>query len=87
MMVRILYTSGFVRQYDELPDSIKEDVRERIELLRADPRTPTLRTHKLKGSLEGKWSCRVNYRYRIVFCYDAKDTVALLGIGTHDIYQ
>lgn len=86
-MLRIFYTPGFLRAYDDLPDSLKEEVRERIELLRNNPRLPSLRTHKLKGILEGRWSCRVNYRYRIIFCYDAEDTVALLAVGTHDIYQ
>ena len=86
-MLRTLSTHGFVRPYDGLPDSIKEEVRERVEMLRTDPHAPALRAHKLKGALAGKWSCRVNYSYRIVYCYDAKDTIALLGVGTHDVYQ
>jgi addiction module RelE/StbE family toxin len=87
MKVKIVYTPTFVRQYDKLIAPLKEEVRDRIGLFQKDQRHPSLRTHKLKGRLAGKWSFRVNYSYRVVFCYDAKDTVALLDVGDHSVYE
>lgn len=86
-MLRILYTPSFVRQYDALPRLLQEEVQERITLFCTDPKHPTLRTHKLKGALKGRWSFHVNYRYRIVFCYEEKGTAALLVVGDHRIYR
>lgn len=84
--MRILYTPTFVRQYDCLPASLQEDIRERIAMFRANPRNPSLRTHKLRGALREQWSFRVNYRYRILYMYDDKDTVALVAVGDHSVY-
>jgi mRNA-degrading endonuclease YafQ of YafQ-DinJ toxin-antitoxin module len=28
-----------------------------LDVLRRDPFTPSLKTHKLKGKLEGSWAC------------------------------
>ena len=64
-----------------------EEAREKIALFRGDPHHSSLKTHKLKGHLRKYWSFRVNYAYRIIFEYDAKNVAALLEIGTHSIYQ
>ena len=38
-----------------------------MELLQQDPFIPKLKTHKLKGILEGNWACTVDYDLRILF--------------------
>lgn len=86
-MLTIFYTPGFVREYDKLPIRLQEEVKERIELFRANPQNPFLRLHKLKGVLRKRWSFSVNYSYRIVFEYDSKNSVALLSVGNHSIYE
>ena len=46
----------------------------------------TLKTHKLTGKLNGKYSCSINYEYRIVMIIEIKDNeLYLLNIGTHDV--
>jgi addiction module RelE/StbE family toxin len=60
-----------------------------IEQLAIDPLTPSLASHKLKGALEGYWSCTVDYEYRVLFEFvknegSVEDDVILHSIGTHD---
>lgn len=86
-MLKIVYTPSFVRQYEKLAPDLQEDAREKIALFRSNPHHSSLKTHKLKGHLRKYWSFRVNYAYRIIFEYDTKNVVALLGIGTHSIYR
>lgn len=38
-----------------------------LELLAEDAFHPRLRTHKLKGDLDGCWACSAGYDVRIVF--------------------
>lgn len=58
-----------------------------LEQLSADTTQPALRTHKLRGSLEGCWACSADYDLRIVFEYtqhDGAEAILLLALGTHD---
>ena len=87
MMLTVFYTPGFIREYDKLQSDLQKEVKERIELFRNDPRHPFLRVHKLKGVLRKRWSFSVNYSYRIIFEYDSKNSVALLSVGNHAIYD
>jgi addiction module RelE/StbE family toxin len=86
-MITVYYTPGFIRQYDKLPESLKTEAKEKIELFKHNQRHTFLKTHKLKGNMSGYYSFSVNYQYRIVFEYDSKTTVALLAIGDHDVYK
>ena len=58
-----------------------------LEQLSADAAHPSLRTHKLRGSLAGCWACRAGYDLRIVFEYtqhEGAEAILLLALGTHD---
>lgn len=53
--------------------------------LRENPFDQSLKTHKLKGVLEGKYACSLNYEYRIVLIIQVVEKeVYLMDIGTHD---
>jgi mRNA interferase YafQ len=45
-----------------------------LELLGNDPFTPSLKSHKLTGQLQGLWSCSVAYDCRIIFAFK-KDSI------------
>ena len=49
----------------------------------ADPMDPLLRTHKLKGELEGYWAFSVDDDLRVLFRWEG-DTFTLVALGTHD---
>ena len=85
--MELIYAPAFVRQFQKLEDGLKEEVLERIELFKNPKNHKTLKIHKLKGRLKGRWSFSVNYRFRIVFSYASKRGAALLGIGDHSVYD
>ena len=81
------YQPAFIRMYKKLPPSLQAEVRDRIQLFVTDPRNTSLRVHKLKGKLKEMWSFSVNYDYRVVFEYKAKESVMLLAVGNHQVYE
>ncbi len=68
---------------------LKEKVSEILDLLSADPFTPSLKSHKLTGQLDGWWSCSVSYDCRIIFGLEqdletGDVRILLIDIGSHD---
>lgn len=57
---------------------------EALEVFEQDPLHTSLRTHKLTGSLEGKWAFSVTYDCRVVFHMVSDKEIILLDIGSHD---
>jgi len=56
-----------------------------LNMLRNDPSYPSLRLHKLKGSLKDYYSVSINMSYRIVIDLIIIDNeIYLLDIGSHD---
>jgi addiction module RelE/StbE family toxin len=58
-----------------------------LEQLSADAAHPSLRAHKLRGTLAGCWACSVGYDLRIVFEYsqhDGEEAILCLALGSHD---
>jgi addiction module RelE/StbE family toxin len=60
-----------------------------LEQLSMDVYHPSLKTHKLKGDLDGTWSCSIDYSNRILFKFiptleDDGEEIFLLTLGTHD---
>ena len=69
--------------------SYRDRITEVLMLLAEDPFTPSLKSHKLTGNLDGLWSCSVAYDCRIVFEFSEEDDVLeifilLVNVGTHE---
>ncbi len=63
------------------------DLHAALELLSADAFQPQLKTHKLKGPLEGSWACSAGYDLRIVFkivAWQGAEAILLETVGTHE---
>lgn len=63
------------------------DLQAVLQLLSEDAFHPQLRTHKLKGKLQGSWACTVGYDVRIVFDFvvcEGVEAILLITVGTHD---
>jgi addiction module RelE/StbE family toxin len=74
-----------VRQNPQLRPQIENTLQQLVQ----DPFYPSLRTHRLKGELSGKWSCSIDYSNRIVFKFvknlsSSEDEILLLALGSHD---
>jgi mRNA-degrading endonuclease YafQ of YafQ-DinJ toxin-antitoxin module len=69
---------------------VTQDLQAAWELLADDAFHPQLRTHKLKGRLEGSWACSAGYDLRIIFPfvhYEGAEAILLETMGTHeDVY-
>ena len=85
--MEIEYKPTFIKQYACFESSLKEQMKEKIELFRNGKNHKQLKVHKLKGKLSKYYSFSVNYKYRIVFIYQSKSRAALLAIGDHDVYK
>ncbi|NJL90051.1 MAG: type II toxin-antitoxin system mRNA interferase toxin, RelE/StbE family [Coleofasciculaceae cyanobacterium SM2_1_6] len=90
--MKIVVSSSYLRALKSVVKknpTLKEIIRKRLEILQTDPFNYALRTHKLKGSLSGAWSCTVAYDCRIVFDFVVneeieEEEILLINIGTHN---
>jgi addiction module RelE/StbE family toxin len=67
--------------------SLAQDLQAALDLLAEDAFDPRLRTHKLKGKLQGSWACSAGYDLRILFSfveYDGAEAILLETTGNHD---
>ena len=85
--MEIEYKPTFIKQYACFENSLKEEIKEKIELFRDEKNHKRLKVHKLKGKLSKYYNFSVNYKYRIVFIYQSKSRAALLAIGDHAVYK
>lgn len=69
-MRELIWENSFKRAFKRIirkQPQLEEKVFEVLELLVQDPCASSLRSHKLKGQLEGLWACWIEYDCRIVF--------------------
>lgn len=82
----IIYSSDFLKDIDNLPKEIIDLAFKKEKIFRESPFHPSLRSHPLKGKLEGLWSMSINKKYRIIFQVEESEVV-FISIGKHDIYR
>jgi mRNA-degrading endonuclease YafQ of YafQ-DinJ toxin-antitoxin module len=85
----LLRSNAFIRAARRIArknPKLSKDIRTALELLAEDAFHPLLKTHKLRGKLEGSWACSAGYDLRIVFefaQYNGLEAILLETIGTH----
>ncbi len=52
--------------------------------LEIDPFSPSLKMHKLAGKFADRYSCRLNYKDRVIFIIIVEKTILIVDIGDHD---
>ena len=73
------------KQFYDLLNSRKDTVA-KLQKLMAEPRKG-LDAHKLKGKLEGKWSCSLGYDVRMVYeIDDDQKEIVVVAVGSHKVY-
>ncbi|MEK7103187.1 MAG: type II toxin-antitoxin system mRNA interferase toxin, RelE/StbE family [Patescibacteria group bacterium] len=87
IVVSILSTKDFQKEFRGLPDQIKHLAIEKEQLFRDNPLHPSLRLHPLKGKLDGLWSISITLKYRIIFERQDNGDILLISIGAHDVYK
>jgi len=87
MSINIKYTPEFIRSYKKQIKPLQEEIEAKILELGNASNHKTLKVHKLHGRLRGYWSFSINYKYRIIFRYVEKNTIAIVTVGDHSIYN
>lgn len=90
--MQLVWTSAFSRAFKRLVrqnPQLRPQIEQTLEKLLADAFHPGLKTHKLKGDLEGRWSCSIDYSNRIIFRFETdpdsgEAQIFLLTLGSHD---
>ncbi len=86
-MNKIHYTPSFLRQLKKLEQSLQEEIFEKVAIFQKNPKDTQLKTHKLKGRIQGSSSFSVNYQYRIIFETLDSNGFVLVAVGNHDVYK
>lgn len=90
MIRELIRSTAFVRaarRHAKKDATVADDIEAALLLLSSDAFDPRLKTHKLKGDLEGVWACSAGYDLRILFSLvqrEGTDAILLLTLGTHD---
>ena len=63
---------------------LAEKIQQQILLFESNPRHPSLRLHKLSGTLDNMWSLSITMSIRMVYRLTNKETAYFVDIGTHD---
>jgi mRNA interferase RelE/StbE len=79
----ILLTESFKKDYKKLSSKTQRQVKKKLEILSQDPRHPSLRTKKIKGSNESIFECSINIGIRMTWQY-SNQNILLRAIGEHD---
>jgi mRNA interferase YafQ len=70
------------KQFYRMLDS-QAGIRDKLEMLKKDPRGQ-FNAHKLKGKLDGKWSCYLGYDIRLVYEINDKNReIVVVAAGSH----
>jgi len=70
-------TRSFSKEFDKLPRTVKERIREALEKAAENPYLGT----KLRGKLEGLWRWRLG-KYRMIYMIDEREkAVVFLDVG------
>ncbi len=91
-MRRLAWGASFRRAYRKRvrkDPGLQERIFEALALLATDAFDPRLKSHKLKGQLDGLWACSVEYDCRIVFAFEPdpesdEEMIVLIDIGSHE---
>jgi len=75
-------TTRFWSCFDKLPASTQKTARKNYELIKNNPKHPSLHFKKVSGF----WSARVSIHYRALALQDGKDFI-WVWIGTHEEYE
>jgi len=81
--MRIQTTRPFDRDYDDLPEPIKEQTDKQLSLFLDNPHHPSIRIKKIKGYPK-IWEGRITKNYRFTFQIEGEIYI-LRRIGTHNI--
>lgn len=85
--IEIRYTPAFLKSLRKFPKSQIKFLSEKEKIFRENPFDARLKTHKLRGELEGFYAFSVSYHWRVVFHSETENIIVFDAIGTHEVYR
>ena len=87
-MPKFIFTESYekrAKKFLHKHPQLQEQYKKTLKLLRANPKHPSLRLHKLTGKLSKLHSVSINISYRItIHLLIKKDIIIPIDVGTHD---
>jgi mRNA interferase YafQ len=91
-MYKLAWSQSFQRGFKKAVKSnphLEQKLFDMLEVLCEEPFDSRLRSHKLHGSLDGLWACKVEHDCRIVFAFEKEpqtgdQLIVLVDVGKHD---
>ncbi|MFH1192495.1 MAG: hypothetical protein V1655_03395 [bacterium] len=84
-MIKLQWTKSFKKNYQVLPEDIKERTKKQLRVFIENPRHPSLRVKKMQDP-RNIYEGRITYSYR--FTFQAEGEIYILRkIGSHDILK
>jgi len=81
--MKIRYSSLFKKKVQAMKPEMKKRLKMKLSLLIDDPKHPSLRTKKIKGT-DGIFELSVTMAVRLTFEYTESGDLLLRNIGEHD---
>jgi mRNA interferase RelE/StbE len=81
--LRLTLTERFRKSALELEPDVREKLKKQLGLLAADPRHPSLRVKKIRGT-GSVFEARVDRDVRFTFEYGGRHEIILRVVGPHD---
>lgn len=63
---------------------LSQKIDKQLALFKENPKHPSLRTHKLAGNSDNRWSISITRSIRMVYILEEKDLAYFIDLGTHD---
>lgn len=73
-----------IKRIKQKNQQLAKRVEKQIALFQQNPKHPSLRTHKLSGSVQEIWSISITMSIRMVYLLIDENTALFVKIGTHD---
>lgn len=83
-MYTINISSFAQRKVKKFRGELKEDFENVLDKLQVDPFQSNLKTHKLGGGMGDRYSCRLNYKDRVIFLLFIDKNILITDVGSHD---
>ncbi|MBU1089885.1 type II toxin-antitoxin system mRNA interferase toxin, RelE/StbE family [Patescibacteria group bacterium] len=83
----IRYTTHFARAFKKLNPELRDLLKTREAIFRENIFDSRLRTHPLRGELNGFYSFSITYKYRILFKIEKDGSATFINVGDHSIYD
>ena len=89
--MKTFFSSSFDRKLETLYKSnpkLLPKIAKQIKIFQFDPNYPSLRNHKLSGSLSSVWSISVDMKFRMLYTVRSDGSAYFFDIGTHnEVYR